>query len=127
MGYPNPHFIGKPRLIRALLGMIWISGALCGAVEAKVTYKDIYLTEGRVCKACTWQLTEKQQVMLINRQGNATIVKPKEIIGIDTHPILRKIVIKSLHGIGKPGPEIAPGAFEEANDIWCKHCALVGE
>jgi hypothetical protein len=99
---------------------------LSANAEDKPGYKDIYLTDNRVCKACTWTWENKQQVRLTNRQGNSTLVSPKEVIGIDQHPIIRKITLKSLSGIGLPGPIIVPAAFKDANDYVCKYCDMVG-
>jgi hypothetical protein len=96
------------------------------AAEKAASYKDIYLTENRVCKDCTWEWANKKQVKLINRAGQATLVLPKEILGIDTHPIIRRLTLKSIHGVGKAGPEIVPAAFDNANDIVCKYCDAVG-
>lgn len=125
----NSHNIVTRLMPLALIvaGVIGLPSALPLMAEAKAVYKDIYLTEERVCKACTWKWAENGKVMLINRLGQATVVKPKEILGIDTHPIIRKLTLKSLHGIGKPGPDIVPAAFEEANDIMCKYCDDAGE
>lgn len=89
----------------------------------KVIYKDIYLTQNRVCRSCTWEWQAKdRKILLINRSGQATLVKPKEILGMDTHPIVRRLMLKSLHGVGKAGIDIVPGAFDEANDVFCKYC-----
>lgn len=111
-----------------LLALVW--GWECATVSAfaaeKKQYKDIYLSENRVCRSCTWQWTEKKQVMLINRAGQATLVNPKEILGMDTHPIVRKLLIKSLHGVNEAGPVIVPAAFDNANEIWCNNCDYLG-
>lgn len=92
----------------------------------KYEYRDIYLTQNRVCKACRYEWMDKDpgnaRVRLVNRAGQASIVPSKQIIGIDRHPIVRKIYLKSLYGIGLPGPIIVPAAFEDGNDYVCKYC-----
>ena len=103
-----------------LVGCIYL--LLPALADSKPGYKDIYLTKERVCKSCTWAWENKKQIRLTNRLGHFTLVKPTEIIGIDKHPIMRKLTIKSLHGIGLPGPLIVPAAFEDANDYVCKYC-----
>jgi hypothetical protein len=111
----------RPKLTGAgVLGCLLL-GALAWAGD-KPGYKDIYLTQERVCRACTWAWESRTQVRLTNRLGHSTLVKPEEIIGIDRHPVLRKLTLKSLHGIGLPGPIIVPAAFEDANDYVCKYC-----
>jgi hypothetical protein len=100
----------RPKLTGAgVLGCLLL-GALAWAGD-KPGYKDIYLTQ-----------ESRTQVRLTNRLGHSTLVKPEEIIGIDRHPVLRKLTLKSLHGIGLPGPIIVPAAFEDANDYVCKYC-----
>lgn len=85
-------------------------------------YRDIYLTEDRVCKGCQWKLLPERKVQLTNRLGKSSIVPYKEVIGIDTHPWNRKLLFKSLHGVGLPGKVIVPFAFEDGQDFVCKYC-----
>ncbi len=114
-------------LLLGALACLWNQGGLLALAEKKPVYKDIYLSENRVCKSCTWQWAEKGQVMLINRAGEATLVKPDEILGMDTHPIIRKLLTKSLHGVNEAGPVIVPAAFDNANEIWCNNCDYLGK
>lgn len=103
-----------------LIVLLWPAGlTLAGE---KVEYKDIYLTEDRVCKACRAEWLDDKKVRLVNRAGFASIVPVKVVIGIDRHPFVRKTLMKSLHGIGLPGPILVPAAFEDANDYVCKYC-----
>lgn len=134
----------QPVCLKLLAGFILLlmlfSSLLAGvamdaqAMTPKTRFLDIYLMNDRVCRSCTWEWVttenprgEKQkQVKLTNREGHEVIVKPQEIIGADIHPILRKLTLKSLNGIGLPGSIIAPEAFEDANDYTCKYCDAVG-
>jgi hypothetical protein len=90
--------------------------------DESVRYRDINLTEERVCKACLWKLLPNGQVRLTNRQGESSVVKGKEIIGVDTHPWARKLMVKGLHGTGLAGKAIVPFAFEDGRDFVCKYC-----
>jgi hypothetical protein len=85
-------------------------------------FKDVYLTENRVCKACRWEQVDGERVRLTNRSGDRVLVKQKEILGVDRHPVWRKLIYNSLHGIGLPGPVIVPNAFEDGRDYACKYC-----
>jgi hypothetical protein len=87
-------------------------------------FKDIYLIENRVCKACRWEALDDQHVRLTNRNGDRVVVKQKEILGIDRHPVWRKLIYNSLHGIGLPGPVIVPNAFEDGWEYACKYCEV---
>jgi len=115
----------------ALAGMM-----LSAWAGEKYEYKDIYLTENRVCKACRLEWLDpvrdkadisravgnKSAVKLINRAGQASIVLAKEVLGIDRHPILRKAMLHSLRGVGLPGEVLVPSAFDDGNDFVCKYC-----
>jgi hypothetical protein len=90
--------------------------------EEKHRYRDIYLTEDRVCKACRWELLAQGQVRLTNRQGVSSIVAAREIIGVDQHPWGRRLFLKGLYGTGLAGKVIVPYAFEDGQDFVCKYC-----
>ena len=109
------------------LALAWLLLGTSVSADDKPGYKDIYLTDNRVCKACTWEWENKKQVRLTNRRGEATLVSPDEIIGVDTHPFMRKLTLKSLNGIGLPGPIIVPAAFKDGNDYVCKFCDMFGK
>ncbi len=85
-------------------------------------YKDIYLTENRVCKACRWEPVDTQLVRLTNRNGDRIVVHTGEVLGMDRHPFWRKMIYKSLVGVGLPGKIIVPGAFDDGNEFACKYC-----
>lgn len=107
----------------SLAFLLMIGSGFFGVVKADETkYQDIYLTEERVCKACTWTLLPKGQVQLSNRLGKSSIVAAKEIIGVDEHPFGRKIMLKSLNGIGLPAKVVVPFAFKDGQDFVCKYC-----
>jgi hypothetical protein len=88
----------------------------------KKVYYDIYLTEDRVCEACTGQWINDHQVALTNRQGERAIVESKEILGVDTHPLVRKLFSKSLHETGLAAKVIVPYAFDDWEQFICKYC-----
>jgi hypothetical protein len=114
----------------ALLGGFALGGfvpLVSQAEEARDTgtkngYHDIYLTENRVCRKCTATRISPEQVQLINRQGERITVPINTILGVDRHPVVRKLLVRSLHGVGNPGPEIVPYAFEDWNEYVCKYC-----
>jgi hypothetical protein len=112
------------RLEFGLVGLAFLLLWPTGQVWAgdKVAYQDIYLSENRVCKSCRLEWVDKTKVRLVNRAGMASIVPAKAVIGIDNHPIIRRALTTSLHGIGLPGPILAPAAFEDGNDYVCKYC-----
>jgi hypothetical protein len=77
---------------------------------------DIHLTENRLCKQCRWRWRDPETVELINPAGEHGRYPRREILGIDNHPIMRRLVFKSLHGIGLPGRIIAPQAFDDEDN-----------
>lgn len=109
-----------------IIGFCLVGGtALAGSgteESPKPLYLDFYLTENRICKACTGFWTHDRQVALENRQGHRTVVDPEEIIGVDRHPLGRRLLRKSLHGIGLPAKVIVPYAFDDYKDFVCKYC-----
>ncbi|WP_303674670.1 hypothetical protein [Vampirovibrio chlorellavorus] len=108
------------------LGLLLLGLALgnpaARAGEYGKEYKDIYLTENRVCKACRWEAVDNQSIRLTNRNGDRIVVHPGEVLGMDRHPVWRKMIYKSLVGVGLPGKIIVPGAFEDGRDFACKYC-----
>lgn len=119
--------------LKNIIYILWKRGLACGLIgvfgfslfsfaDEKAEYKDIYLTENRVCKACRWEIADDYHTRLINRNGDRIVVKNMEVLGMDRHPVWRKAIYKSLHGIGLPGPVIVPSAFENGRDFACKYC-----
>lgn len=90
--------------------------------DTKVVYQDIYLTEDRVCKKCHWEWVDREHVALTDMAGKRALVKPDEIIGIDTHPRLRRLFLKGLRGTGLGGKIIVPYPYDDAKDFICKYC-----
>ncbi|MBY0449699.1 MAG: hypothetical protein K2X01_03640 [Cyanobacteria bacterium] len=74
---------------------------------------DIYLTQDRVCRKCVWEVVDADHVQLTNLAGVKGVYALREILGVDTHPALRKWLYHSAHGIGVPGPILMPDAFDE--------------
>jgi hypothetical protein len=109
-----------------LCGMIGVLPILGWAQEEtkpeKYEFKDIYLRENQVCKACRLEWVDNKRVKLINRAGQAAIVPAGQVLGIDRHPIIRKAMLHSLHGVGLPGEVLVPAAFDEGDDFVCKYC-----
>ncbi len=107
------------------LGIGLFFSVLCpneGFAEERVDYVDFHLTEGRVCKQCAFRILgpdspsssgQVEQIELYNRLGQSTIVAPKEILGINKHPWLRKFYLFRLKEAGITGPIIAPEGYEE--------------
>jgi hypothetical protein len=73
---------------------------------------DIFLTSDRVCEKCTWKVLNPQEVQLTNRKGQTGIYPLAEIIGLDTHPLARRFLLRSAQGVGLPGRIIVPQAFD---------------
>jgi hypothetical protein len=113
----------------ALLGLIaaGYAGLWADAKEEqdkmpKPEYHDIYLTDNRVCRTCTGVWIGKERVQLTNRQGERILVNATDIVGVDRHPFARKLLTKSLYGIGLSGAVIVPYAFDDWQDYICKYC-----
>ena len=70
-------------------------GLLCGspfAVAEKSPYQDVYLTNRRICHNCWVQPISETHVRLINQAGEGEIVLARDILGVDEHPVQRKIL-----------------------------------
>ncbi len=131
--------------VRQCLGLLLITGiALCAGTSRaddafpawkqinaskqkqdkmnKLAYHDVYLLDNQVCRKCSGAWINAGQVELTNRQGDRTIVYARDILGVDTHPVFRKILIHSIQNVGLAGPEIAPYAFANWDKYACKYC-----
>jgi hypothetical protein len=75
--------------------------------------RDIYLTGNRICRKCMWQEEGDIYIRLTNQEGKTGLYRHSDIIGIDTHPIGRRLFIKSIKGVGLPGRIIVPNAFDD--------------
>lgn len=113
--------------MRYFAGLLY-TAALAGLIlshlsaVAEEKYRDIYLTGDRVCRGCQWSLLPEGRVQLTNKQGLVSAVPAKEVVGVNTHPWIRKLFVKSLHGTGLAAKIIVPYAFEDAQDFVCKYC-----
>lgn len=74
---------------------------------------DIYLLGDRICRQCTLRWVGPDTVELSDRQGRTGFYPAREITDLETHPVLRRLLYKSIHGVGLPGPILLPQAFEE--------------
>lgn len=90
----------------------------------KHEYHNIYLTDNRVCRDCTGTWVTREQVQLINRQGEHIVVPVRDILGVDWHPWIRKTIVHSLFGLGIPATVFAPYAFDNGQNPRCKYCPL---
>lgn len=110
-------------LCMSVIGLILqgFSGAVAESGN-KTRYYDIYLTDNRICEACTGQWVARDRVALTNRQGERAIVNVREILGVDNHPIARRLLKKSLHGTGLAAKVIVPYAFDDWEQFVCKYC-----
>ncbi|MBX2861876.1 MAG: hypothetical protein KTR14_11630 [Vampirovibrio sp.] len=80
-------------------------------------YYDVYLTGGRVCRQCTWRVLNQTQVELTNRGGIRGVYPRIDILGVDDHPVLRKVYQQHLQGIGLPARVLVPQAFEDEDRL----------
>jgi hypothetical protein len=58
---------------------------------------DVYLTFRRVCRACHLEEVGNQKVRLTNSKGHSVVVYAHEILGVDEHPVQRKVLDHFLH------------------------------
>lgn len=58
----------------------------------KAPYYDVYLTFRRICRACCMQAVSSTHVRLVNQAGEAEIVLVRDILGVDEHPVQRKVL-----------------------------------
>ena len=87
-----------------------------------VVRRDIYLWDKRVCRKCWAYFVDDEHLRLIDPKGHWSIVPYRDIVGVDYHPIWRKLVVKSAHGIGVAGPALVPSSFDNFADYICKYC-----
>jgi hypothetical protein len=116
----SPGFVDPAPVDPGLTMQVLPRGATSHAKKMKP--HDVYLRDGLMCKRCTAELMTNKLVRLRDTAGRQTLVRMDEIIGINTHPIIRSVMIRSLHGIGNPGPLIVPYAFEDSQEYVCKYC-----
>lgn len=90
----------------------WILPAQAGHLKEDKAY-DFYLSGDRICRDCHWRMAGPSHVELTNKAGIKGTYSLEEIIGVDKHPILRRLHRKSIEGVGIPGRVIVPGAFDD--------------
>ncbi|MFN9691150.1 MAG: hypothetical protein ACK551_03520 [Vampirovibrionales bacterium] len=80
--------------LKALQMLLWLA-LLCWspfAVAEKSPFQDVYLTNRRICRSCWMQPISETHVRLINQAGEAEIVLARDVLGVDEHPVQRKIL-----------------------------------
>lgn len=111
-----------PRLLAGIAGASLLIVSVAALAEESVDYVDFHLTDGRVCKKCAFRILgpdspskkgDPEQIELYNRKGQSTVVAYTEILGINKHPLLRKLYLNRLKNAGITGPIIAPEGYEE--------------
>ncbi len=104
-----------PSPLSILLAVTYLLACSGGAWAESQSIKpaDIYLTQDRVCRKCLWEVVDADHVRLTNLSGVKGVYPLREILGVDTHPALRKWIYHSAHGIGVPGPILVPDAFDD--------------
>jgi hypothetical protein len=55
-------------------------------------YADVFLSHQRLCQECRGERVSETHVRLINRKGEAIVVPITEIVGVDAHPIKRRVM-----------------------------------
>ncbi len=58
----------------------------------KAPYYDVYLTYRRICRNCWVQPISATHVRLVNQAGEAEIVLARDVLGVDEHPVQRKVL-----------------------------------
>lgn len=86
-------------LILSLVGTILLFTTHALAKEKIKAPPDVYLTFRRVCRACRIEVLEHHKVELTNPQGHSVVVYVHEILGIDEHPVQRKVLDHFLHNL----------------------------
>ena len=81
-----------------LVGLIWLSNGL-GAWGKDTLYQDVYLTHRRVCRQCRIEVAGPQSCRLINQAGLSERVLTRDILGVDVHPVQRKILDHLIHNL----------------------------
>jgi hypothetical protein len=78
---------------------------------------DVYMTDGQVCYRCHFAgWVNSQQLMLQDAYQRQYVVAPRQILGVQKHPILAKLFLTSIRNQGVdelPGRIIVPQAFTD--------------
>lgn len=111
----------KPKITMLVILLLW--GIFGGSIDWAETPPpldkspasnpmDIYLLGDRICRHCTLRWVGPDTVELRDRQGRTGVYPAREITDMETHPALRRLLYKSVHGVGLPGPILVPQAFD---------------
>ncbi len=107
-----------PFLLLGLLGKPPVFGAKIRTSKIKRDKAyTFYLTGNRICRKCYWRHAENGRVELSNKAGITATYDRSELIGVDNHPIFRRLFRKGIHGVGLPGRVIVPTAFDDEKHI----------
>lgn len=110
------------RLFRiAVILLYLVAGARIAMAAEKIKFHDWYLTEERVCKACHARWINNHQISLVNREGLRAVVESGEVLGVDNHPVVRKLLYHSATHQGLAGKVLVPSAFDDWRDFVCKY------
>ncbi|MGE0200644.1 MAG: hypothetical protein AB7P76_06725 [Candidatus Melainabacteria bacterium] len=119
---PLPAKLSRPwrlfnaTLAVALLGwLIWLPQKPVFSEEGAPKPYNIYLTQDRICRKCTWVLIPDGRVRLINPQGQSAVYTQAEIIGVDNRPVWRRLVWRMNRGNGLAGQVINPAGYDPWN------------
>jgi hypothetical protein len=94
------------------VAMALLSGVALAKIKPDKAY-TFFLTDNRICRKCYWRLIGNDYVELSNEDGIRATYHRDQIIGIDTHPLFRRIHRKGITGVGLPGRIIVPQAFDD--------------
>ncbi len=75
-----------------MLGLSLLSAMNLPSFAEKAPYYDVYLTHRRICRHCWVQPISATHVRLVNQAGEEEIVLARDILGVDEHPVQRKVL-----------------------------------
>ena len=99
--------------ILLLSNFVWADNLPIDPTQFQPNYYNIHLTNKRICKKCTWRLTDAEHVELKNKKGVTGIYKTSEILGFDKHPFWRRFLIHSASNTWLAGETLVPSAVKE--------------
>ena len=79
-------------LCLGMLGLSLFTAMSMLALAEKAPYYDVYLTFRRICRACCMQPVSSTHVRLVNQAGEEELVLVRDILGVDEHPVQRKVL-----------------------------------
>ncbi|MEB3287303.1 MAG: hypothetical protein VKJ04_07355 [Vampirovibrionales bacterium] len=73
-------------------------------------YYDVYLVGNQMCRQCAIIPVNEYQMGLVNKAGKSVVVRSVDIVGVDTHPFMRKVLERIVRDTDIVGEIItAPG------------------